>query len=102
MYCGIRGGISLMRLSRIAVCVEKGRAALNRDMLRLSGILQSVVPVYTGMYMLTIVYYDDKCKITSKRTVVCFSEATVWRMFSLACLVPFIDKIPVLEYNSYI
>jgi len=34
---------------RIAVSVEKGRAALNGDMLRLSGLLQSVVPVYTGM-----------------------------------------------------
>lgn len=44
---------------RIAVSVEKGRAALNGDMLRLSGILQSVVPVYTGMYMLSFVYYDD-------------------------------------------
>lgn len=38
-------------LSRIAVSVEKGRAALNGDMLRLSGLLQSVVPVYTGIYI---------------------------------------------------
>ncbi len=37
-------------MSRIAVSVEKGRAALNGDMLRLSGLLQSAVPVYTGMY----------------------------------------------------
>lgn len=42
------------RLPRIAVSVEKGRAALNGDMLRLSGLLQSVVPVYTGIYICSI------------------------------------------------
>lgn len=34
-------------VSRIAVSVEKGRAVLNGDMLRLSGLLQSFVSVYT-------------------------------------------------------
>lgn len=51
------------RRSRIAVSVEKGRAALNGDMLRLSGLLQSVVPVYTGIYMLSFGYYDNKSSV---------------------------------------
>lgn len=51
------------RRSRIAVSVEKGRAALNGDMLRLSGLLQSVVPIYTRIYMLSFVFYDNKSSV---------------------------------------
>lgn len=56
MYALMRN-ITDERLSRIAVSVEKGRAALNGDMLRLSGLLQSVVPVYTGIYICSILCF---------------------------------------------
>lgn len=56
------------RRSRIAVSVEKGRAALNGDMLRLSGLLQSVVPIYTRIYMLSFVFSDNKSSVAWPQT----------------------------------